>query len=99
MPPNTRASKTSLSACEKLLYERTGFARPATLLSIVKSKLSVPKKDLSVLVEAPLKQPCAAGYSGWLGVITCPIQFGSGSVFGLPSVSPARIAVTGRQKL
>ena len=64
-----------------------------------KAKSSVPKKNFSVWVEAPLKQPCAAGYSGWFGVVTCPIQLGSGSVSGLPSVSPARIAVTGRQKL
>src|SRR4029079_8235882 len=60
---------------------------------------SVPKKNLRVCVEDPLKQPWAAGYSGWLGVATCAIQLTSGSVSVLPSVSPARIAVTGRQKL
>ena len=32
---------------------------------MVKLKLSVPKKyHLSVSHDAPLKQPCAAGYSG-----------------------------------
>ena len=31
---------------------------------MVKLKLSVPKKYVSVSHDAPLKQPCAAGYSG-----------------------------------
>ena len=31
---------------------------------MLKLKLSVPKKKVSVSHEAPLKQPCAAGYSG-----------------------------------
>jgi len=50
-------------------------------------------------VIAALRQPCAAGYSGWLGVTARPIQEASGSVRGLPSVSPALMSVTGRQKL
>src|SRR5215510_8195390 len=89
----------SSSACEKLAYERTGCVNPATLLSIWKSKRSAPKKYFSVSTDAPLKQPCAAGYSGWFGVTTTPIQLGSGVVSEFPSVSPARMAVTGRQKL
>ena len=47
-------------ACEKLPYERTWFVRSAVSLSMVKSKLSVPKKNLSVWIEAPLKQPAVA---------------------------------------
>jgi hypothetical protein len=41
---------------------------------------------------------CALGYSGWFGVAgsSCS-QFGSAIVSGLPSVSPARMAVIGRQ--
>ncbi len=55
-------------ACEKLPYERTWFVRSAVLLSMVKSNLSVPKKNFSVRVEAPLKQPggaCARFHSAW----------------------------------
>ena len=43
--------------------------------------------------------PVCRRVSGCGGVTASPIQAGSGSVPGLPSVSPARIAVTGRQKL
>src|SRR5262249_5827575 len=38
-----------------------------------------------------------AGYSGWDGVTMNGDQVGSGSVAELPSVSPSRMAVTGRQ--
>ena len=31
---------------------------------MVKLKLSVPKKYVNVSHDAPLKQPCPAGYSG-----------------------------------
>src|SRR6266851_6663303 len=46
---------------------------------------------------APVTQPCAAGYSGWLGVTPKGVHDGSPVSAGLPP--PARIAVTGRQKL
>src|SRR5439155_7803513 len=39
----------------------------------------------------------AAGYSGWDGVAMNGVHPRSGSVSELPSVSPARMAVTGRQ--
>src|SRR5260370_1227225 len=46
---------------------------------------------------APVTQPCAAGYSGWLGVTPKGVHDGSPVSAGLPP--PARMAVTGRQKL
>ena len=39
------------------------------------------------------------GYSGCIGVSFNGVQVGSRSVASLPSMSPLRIAVTGRQKL
>src|SRR5262245_671308 len=42
---------------------------------------------------------CAQGYSGCIGVSMNGVQLGSRSVALLPSRSPLRMAVTGRQKL
>ena len=43
-------------------------------------------------------QECALGYSGWFGVAgSSGDHAGSPTVAALPSVSPARIAVIGRQ--
>jgi hypothetical protein len=47
---------------------------PGKLLVIVKPRRSVSKKYASVSTEAALKQPCAAGYSGWLGVATVGVH-------------------------
>ena len=48
---------------------------------------------------AGVMQECALGYSGWFGVPgSSGDHAGSPTVAALPSVSPARIAVTGRQK-
>ena len=62
---------------------------------------SVWKKAFKVSVIAELTQPCAPGY--FFRVIRRDYQanpLGVGLfVRGLPSVSPVRIAVTGRQKL
>ena len=40
---------------------------------------------------------CSETYDWWLGVASSGVQFGSWAVAALPSVSAARIAVTGRQ--
>jgi hypothetical protein len=42
---------------------------------------------------------CAHGYSGCIGVSMNGVHDGSRSVASFPSISPFRIAVTGRQKL
>ena len=47
---------------------------------------------------AGVMQECALGYSGWFGVAgSSGDHAGSPTVAALPSVSPARIAVIGRQ--
>lgn len=58
-----------------------------------------PKISLEYAANAPVRQACAAGYSGWEGVVASGDQLGSATVSGLLSMSPLRIAVTGRQKL
>ena len=45
-----------------------------------------------------LAMQCAQGYSGCIGVSSIGCQVASRSVAGLPSMSPLRMAVTGRQK-
>src|SRR5437879_8370091 len=55
---------------------------------------SIPAR---IVVTAPVTHPWAAGYSGWAGVFASGSQLGSAVRAGL--LPPARIAVTGRQKL
>ena len=57
------------------------------------------KRLVRTLAAALLTQEWADGYSGWSGVGRKGVQAGSASVASLPSVSAARMAVTGRQKL
>ena len=47
--------------------------------------------------SAPVTHVCAAGYSGWLGVVSSGVHFGSGCVAGFPSIPAFRIAMIGRQ--
>ena len=54
--------------------------------------------DSSTATTAEVTQPCALGYSGWFGVVRSGDHVASMSVAGLPSVSAARIAVTGRHR-
>jgi hypothetical protein len=51
------------------------------------------------LASPPIAKPCAAGYSGCVGVVTSGSHEVSRGVSGLPSVSAARMAVDGRQAL
>src|SRR5262245_32184118 len=108
MPPQTRASMTSLSASEK---RSKVLGVGDLLLGIVNSILSVPKKFCSVWTMALLAQEWAEGWSGNGGVASgggamtgvagsnSGVQLGSASVAGLPSVSASRIAVIGRQNV
>src|SRR5260370_25150578 len=68
-----------------------------TRLSTENARFGVPKYPARMVETAPVRQPCAAGYSGWLGVFANGNQFWSAVRAGLPP--PAWIAVTGRQKL
>src|SRR5262245_35941575 len=98
MPAKTRASLTSRTASEKLSNE---CVTPPGRLSVVSEKptASVPKKAASTAAAAALWPLWPEIYEGWFGVTSSGVQVESGRVSGLPSVSAARIAVTGRQKL
>src|SRR5437868_896828 len=62
-------------------------------------KGSVPSTSVSTAAAAALMTACAPGYEGSGAVLpTSGSQSGSTSVVGLPSVSAARIAVTGGRK-
>src|SRR5882724_11259552 len=98
MPPKTRASAISATAAEKL-----GNARvPDRTSDVTVNGVSSPKASVRTNAAAPLTVEWPDGYSGWAGVplvvSSQGAQFGSGSVPALPSVSPPRIAVIGRQK-
>jgi hypothetical protein len=70
----------------------------------------VPRKVPKTSVIADVITPCAAGYSGWFGVVSSGRQSGCSAVAGFPSSKPGTgpnpsaitaagsIAVTGRQK-
>ena len=58
----------------------------------------MPVKRRRISAAAAPSRLCVEGWSGSGGVGRSDCQDGSGSVRGLPSVSPLRIAVTGRQK-
>src|SRR5205823_6080120 len=106
MPAHTRASITSLSACEKRSKLRVVHD---LLLKALNPILSVPKKFWSVCTNALVAQACPDGCSGKGGVTSSGglhtavvgsnsgSHVGSASVAGLPSVSASRIAVIGRQ--
>src|SRR5712672_4587071 len=58
---------------------------------------AVPRAASMAEAIAPLMMQCAHGYSGCIGVASIGCQAASRSVAGLPSMSPLRIAVIGRQ--
>src|SRR5664280_942957 len=91
-----RAQKTS--SIQSRVSSNTCWWTPSvnSRLSVTTWTLVVPKKLAISVVAAPVKQPCAAGYSGWLGVVPRETQVGSAGVSPFPP--PARIAVTGLQK-
>ena len=59
---------------------------------------SGPKNESRTWAAAALKVACPEVYDENAGVAQSGVQVGSPAVRGLPSVSPARMAVTGRQK-
>src|SRR5262245_19515786 len=110
MPPQIRASMTSSRASEKRLNVRRGIGTPLRDRPVTRVifSLSWPKNLAIVVSTAPLMQPWPDGWSGNGGVARGGVvavsaansdsQFGSATVFGLPSVSASRIAALGRQK-
>src|SRR6478752_10376281 len=95
MPPQTRASRTSLIIWEIREKLRVVWE---LLLNALKATLSVPKNAWRVLPIAPTSQLWPDGWSGKAGVASSGVHIGSATVAGLPSVSARRIAVIGRQK-
>src|SRR3954447_8426032 len=89
-----RLTVASSAASVKLWNERS---TPGTALEVAVKEKSLPYVDASTLAAAALIVPCAPGYDGSGAVGDSGVQFGSATVSGLPSVSAARIAVTGRQ--
>src|SRR6266478_6313073 len=58
-----------------------------------------PNSDSRTALAAADVMQCAQGYSGWRVVSMVGCQSGTRLVASLPSISPLRIAVMGRQKL
>src|ERR1700759_128297 len=99
MPPKTRASAISETTAEKLENERV----PGRTSEVTVNGVSSPNAAARMAAAAPLTVECPDGYSRWAGVpggkkSSHGVQAESGSVAELPSVSPPRIAVIGRQK-
>ena len=93
-----RLSIDSSAAAEKLVNERSTSARTSEVT--LNSKWSSWKNEVNTSAPAAMTTAWAPGEEG-SGVVlpTSGSQFGSTSVSGLPSLSAARIAVAGRQKL
>src|SRR4051812_13752462 len=91
-----RALSTSCASSRVL---RSSCTVLVTVLLTIKVKCDLPKYCVRESATAPVKQPCAEGYSGCAGVLASGVQLGSGAVAGFPSIPPLRMAVTGRQKL
>src|SRR5262245_46538078 len=96
MPPSSRLRAFSAAAAEKLAYERVTPGRSGGVE--VKATASVPKKPARAVAAAAPYALCPDEYDGCAGVTSSGAQVGSARVSGLPSVSAARMAVTGRQK-
>jgi hypothetical protein len=67
------------------------------MVDVVLKLTRSPKNRASTSDIAPPCPLCPDGYSGTGPISISDIQFGSPIVSGLPSVSPARTAVIGRQ--
>src|SRR5947207_5780735 len=59
---------------------------------------AMPSIASMALARAELMMQCANGYSGCIGVLSIGCHVASCSVASLPSMSPLRMAVIGRQK-
>src|SRR5258707_9121611 len=93
-----RAFATS-SARPTVLVQRWVTPGAVGLVIATSGMSSVPSTALTTPATLPLRMQWAQGYSGCVGVSPSGCQVASRSVAGLPSISPLRIAVTGRQKL
>ncbi len=96
-PSHTRAfdtSRTRSSTRVQVLIDP-----PAEGLAVSSGGIAPPAASASrTAPTAAATMQCAQGYSGCSGVSMNGIHAGSRSVASFPSLSPLRIAVTGRQK-
>src|SRR5882724_1325808 len=97
IPPQMRTSDCSWASWAILANcrVRRGSMRSLT----VKLTGPVPNTDSRMPAPTPPTMPAAEGYSGCMGFGFNDVQPASLSVASLPSRSPLRMAVTGRQKL
>ncbi len=93
-----RAFATSSVKAAKLV-QRWMTPGVAGLVSATSGMSSPPSTALTTAATLPLWMQCEHGYSGCIGVLAIGCHVASLSVAGLPSISPLRIAVIGRQKL
>jgi len=78
----------------------TAVAGPGSAVSVtVKLAGPAPNTDSRTPTPAPVLMLFCDGYSGCIGAASSDAQPASRSVASLPSMSPLRIAVTGRQEL
>src|SRR5262245_1941299 len=95
IPPSRRLREFSSAAAEKLANERVTPGRSGVVE--VKPMSSVRKNPARAAAAAAPYALCPDEYDGCAGVASSGVQVGSAAVSALPSVSAARIAVTGRQ--
>src|SRR6266511_3844484 len=93
-----RALATS-SVKAAMLVHRWVTPGAVGLVIAISGMSTVPSAPLTTPATLPLRAQWAHGYSGCIGVTAIGCQVASRSVAGLPSISPLRIAVMGRQKL
>ena len=97
MPAYTRESALSRAACEKLVNERV---IPSNGLPLVTDKADLIRTQDGGEDHGgrAAERALGGGIVGHRGVFCWLSQVGSPAVASLPSTSPSRMAVTGRQE-
>src|SRR5215469_18942333 len=80
-----------------ILVQRWVTPGAVALIIAISGISSAPSAALTTPATLPLRMQWAHGYSGCIGVLSIGCQVASRSVAALPSISPFRIAVIGRQ--
>src|SRR5713226_291295 len=87
-----------ISSAQSLTLVHLRVTPGAVGLVMVKTGIGpAPNSDSRTDLVAAEVMQCAQGYSGWRGVSMVGSQSGTRVVASLPSISPLRIAVIGRQ--
>src|SRR5436305_2254050 len=85
------------SANAFMLVQRCVTPGAVGLVIAISGTSVLPSAASTTDATVPLRMQCAHGYSGCIGVLSIGCQLASRAVAGLPSISPLRIAVIGRQ--